>query len=157
MLTVAVPCRAAPCGSLPIVDLRQRISWRDRAPARLATGALWLGGFSLLGPAKLMGLLLAGSLLSPGLLWLDRHRPMACRSPIAAAAAPATPAAPAPEPLPRAVLAADLGLGESQLFRARHAAICTVHHDGDGRIVELAIPAPTLSLPRSSHDAHPVG
>ena len=46
---------------LPIVDLRHRLSQGQRLPARLGTGALWLGSAGLLGPAKLAGLLLTGS------------------------------------------------------------------------------------------------
>ncbi len=150
LAAATLPAATLPKTTAPIVDLRPRLPWQRRLPGRLGTAALWLGSCSLLGPAKLIGLLLAGSLLGPCLLLLERSRP--------AAASGQPPAAPAlSTSLPRAALAAQLGLPEHQLFRARHAAICTVHHDADGRIVELELPAavPPLSLP--SPDAHPVG
>lgn len=135
----------------PIIDLRSRLHWRQRLPGRFSTGVLWLGTFSLLGPLKLAGVLLAASLVAPPALLLQRGRRQPQLVPWVATARP-----PAAE-LPRAVVAAQLGLPESQLFRARHAAICTVHHDDQGRIVALALPCPAPVLMTSSSDAHPVG
>ncbi len=122
-------------------------------PGRLGTTCLWLGAFSLLGPAKLAGLLVAGSLIAPGLLCLDRSRRQPFQpTPQAAQELPTPPA-----PLPRAALAGRMGLSESQLFRARHASICTVHHNAEGRIVALEVPASALPAFFPSPDAHPVG
>ena len=39
----------------PILDLRPRLSWQKRLPARLGTAGLWLGSCWLLGPAKQIG------------------------------------------------------------------------------------------------------
>ncbi|MFN9643694.1 MAG: hypothetical protein ACK6BG_00905 [Cyanobacteriota bacterium] len=57
----------------PLIDRRARIRWSQRLPARLSTGALWLGSLSLLGPWKLLAVLLIGGLLVPTVLWLDRE------------------------------------------------------------------------------------
>lgn len=148
--------RSGPAQSLAasrILDLRSRLGWQRRLPARVGTGALWLGGLGLIGPLKLAGLLVTGSLLAPCLLLLDRGR----RQPMGL---------PAPGPihtpilelgLPRALQAADLGLEEAQLFRARHVSVCTVHHDAAGRILQLEVPSPQASVPARINDAHPVG
>lgn len=172
----------ASCGrgpAPPLIDQRQRLCWLRRLPARLGTGALWLGSCSLLGPAKLAVLLLAGGMVAPGLLWLDRQRSLEARLTTANPAASLAGAlrwreaglgsAPGsatriPEEawqgvagLERAALASQLGLPEAQLFRARHAALCMVHHDEQGRIVALELPTPALPLPLPRPDAHPVG
>lgn len=119
----------------------------------------------------------AGGMVAPGLLWLDRQRSLEARlttskaaaslagalhwreaglgsAPGSARGAPGE-AGPGAAGLERAALASELGLPEAQLFRARHAALCTVHHDEQGRIVALELPTPALPLP--SPDAHPVG
>jgi hypothetical protein len=108
---------------------------------------------SLLGPFKLMAVLLVGGLMVPSDLWLDREprnrrdgRPP--RSLMRAEAAPV---------LSRSILAAHLGLPESQLFRARHGRICTVHHDAEGWIMAIDLPLPPAVKPVASPDAHPVG
>jgi hypothetical protein len=136
-----------------ILDRRSLQGWQQRLPSRLGTGALWLGGLGLIGPLKLAGLVVTGSLLAPCLLLLDRGRRQS------EASAPVQPAllAAVDLGLPRALQAADLGLEESQLFRARHASVCTVHHDASGRILQLELPAPLAPLPVPSSDAHPVG
>lgn len=136
----------------PVLDLRQHQPWRCRLPGRLSTGALWLGGGVLLGPAKMVGIACAGVLLWPLALELDRPgrlRRAVTLQPAAASSAPA----PGPS---RRELAGRIGLPEAQLFRARHAAVCRVHHDADGRIVDLMIPVP-LPTAVVSADAHPVG
>jgi hypothetical protein len=138
---------------MPVVDLRERLSGGERLPARLGTGALWLGSIVLIGPLKLSGLLLVGSLVGPALLWIDRDR----RVPPGTGTTMAVMAQLPPEGLPRAVLADQLGVAESQLFRARHAAVCTVHHDAEGLIVGFVVPAPAAPLPLLTPDAHPVG
>ena len=135
----------------PVVDLRPQRPWRTRLPGRLSTTALWFGGALVLGPAKLMGAAVIGALLWPLALELDRPgrvRPGVGPQRIAAA----TPPPPGPS---RRELAGQLGLPESQLFRARHAAVCRVHHDADGRIVDLMVPVP-LPAAVVSTDAHPV-
>ena len=140
-------------GAAPLLDRRARQSWADRLPARFTTGALWLGSASLLGPAKLAGLLLVGGLLAPGLVWIDRRRPP--QQPLGATSftLPPLPAA----GLSRAAAAEQLQISETQLFRARHANLCTVHHDAQGRIVNVQVHPPALPLPLPSPDAHPVG
>ena len=138
----------------PIVDLRHRLSWSARIPARIGTGAMWMGSLTLLAPLKLAGLMLASSLVAPALLWQDRrHRDATATAPITAAWTTFTPDG-QPD---RATVAQDLGLSELQVFRARHASICTVHHDDAGCIVELVVPAPSIPAPLTSPDAHPVG
>lgn len=141
----------------PVIDLRPQLSWRRRLPGRLGTGALWLGSAALVGVPKLVGAVMVGSLLVPSLLLLDRKRP----GPQAGGRLTHARAPIASEGLSRPDAAAHLGLSESQLFRARHASLCTVHHDADGRIVALEVQQPPvvpvpLLLPSGPH-AHPVG
>jgi len=152
---------AAPAGRWPILDRRPHLPWRRRLPSRLSTAGLWLGSVTLIGPAKLAGLLLVPSLLMPAVLLLDQTRRQAQRQqaqlPLAA---PAVAMPPAMLPLsaqPRALVAAQLGVSEAQLFRARHASRCTVHHDSTGQIVALVVPCPPLGRSVPSPDAHPVG
>lgn len=145
--------------SPPIIDLRQRLGWRRRLPGRLGTGALWVGSLSLFGPFKLAGLLLVGGLLAPALTLVERRLERQSRQPLhrAPANGRVMPMGSATSILPRAQVAAELGLPETLLFRARHGAICTVHHGSDGSIVALDLPAPDLQPLPSSTDAHPVG
>lgn len=133
------------------MDRRCSLTWSQRLPARLGTAGLWVGAAVALGPAKLFGLACAGVVLAPMLL-LDRPRAAFLAS-VARAGQLALPS----RGLPRAALAAQVGLPELQLFRARHAAICCVHHDADGQIVALRVPSPREPFLISSHDAHPVG
>ena len=135
----------------PIVDLRRGLPWCRRLPARLGTAALWIGGSCLLGPFKLSALLLAAGLTAPVALWLDRDR----GSQDGRAVQVVEPRALVE--VPRVLMAAQLGLAESRLFRARHASICTVHHDGEGRIVALVLPCTEALPPLPTADAHPVG
>lgn len=142
-----------PGGQPPLIDRRSRLSWSQRVPARLGTSALWLGSLSLLGAPKVLALLLVAGVLVPWVLWVDR-KPRQDREGVAPQAH--VPLAPPPS-LPRSILAAQLGLPESQLFRARHGAICTVHHDADGQIVAIDLPSPPETQPHVPHNAHPVG
>lgn len=151
VVPVLNPLPVLAASRVPIVDQRRALGWSQQLPARLGTAGLWLGGALALGPAKLIGLAMAGVVLTP-LLLMDRHRAAA----VAAAACAGQLAAPG-RGLPRAALAAQAGLPELQLFRARHAAICSVHHDAEGRIVGLRVPAPAEPILISSPDAHPVG
>jgi len=122
-------------------------------PARLGTAALWAGSIGLVGPIKLAAVLVTGSLLAPCLLLLDRGRRRQRLPPRGVCA----PALVLPAGVTRSTEAARLGLKESQLFRARHASVCTVHHDASGRILHLEVPAPLAPVPVPSPDAHPVG
>ena len=140
-------------GHAPLVDLRSRQCWSERLPARIGTGALWVGSASLLGLPKLVGLLLVGSLITPGLLLLDRRRQP--QQPFTATSLSLLPLQAGG--LSRLEAAAQLRLSETQLFRARHASLCTVHHDAQGRIVNLEVHTPALPMPLPSPDAHPVG
>ena len=140
-------------GAAPLLDRRARQSWAERLPGRITTGALWLGSASLLGPPKLAGLLLVGGLLTPGLMWIDRRRPP--QQPLGATSHSLRPLPTAG--LSRAAAAAQLQISETQLFRARHANLCTVHHDDQGRIVNVEVHPPALPRPLPSPDAHPVG
>ncbi|MEI8251732.1 MAG: hypothetical protein WCF98_11225 [Synechococcus sp. ELA057] len=153
VLAFSPPCVPASGPATPILDRRHRLGWSERLPARLGTAALWAGSIGLLGPLKLAGVLVTGSVLVPFLLQLDRGRRQSLPSP----GSVQTPPLVLEAGLPRAVQAAELGLAEAQLFRARHASVCTVHHDAAGRIVDLEVPAPLAPVPVPSPDAHPVG
>jgi len=122
-------------------------------PARLGTAALWAGSIGLVGPLKLAAVFATASLLAPCLLLLDRGRRRELIEPRSICA----PALVLPAGVSRATEAARLGLKESQLFRARHASVCTVHHDRSGRILHLEVPAPLAPVPVANPDAHPVG
>lgn len=136
-------------GPAPIVDQRRSQGWIQQLPARVGTGGLWLSAGLALGPAKLIPLGIVGVVLAP-LLLLDRPRGGATPS-------MALPPAPMVRDLPRVTLAERLGLAEAQLFRGRHAAICSVYHDAEGRIVELRFPAPRPPFTSPTPDAHCVG
>ena len=145
--------------AVPIVDGRSSLSWRHRLPLRLGTAGLWLGATVALGPIKIAGVLLIGGVLVPSLLLLDRSQRSASSRSSAAWSGPTS------IPLtvlrsagvPRAALAAQAGLPEATLFRARHAVTCTVQHDPDGRMVALILPKQPLAIPLTRSDAHPVG
>ena len=145
--------------AVPIVDGRSSLSWRHRLPLRLGTAGLWLGATVALGPIKIAGVLLIGGVVVPSLLLLDRSQR---RFPTGSSAACSIPSSPPLTVLrsagvPRASLAAQAGLPEATLFRARHAVSCTVQHDADGRIVALIVPRQPVAIPLTRSDAHPVG
>ena len=146
-------------GPWPLLDQRRQLPLAQRLPARCSTTCLWLGSFSLIGVPKLLGLLLLSGLVAPAALLLDRSRRL--QPPAATMALSALPVDGVRVPaaaLPRAQVAARLGMPEAQLFRARHTRCCTVHHDDAGRIVALVLPQPpALRSTRPSADAHPVG
>ncbi len=154
----ATPPIARPPGSAPrgvdlILDHRRGRPWRHGLPQRLITAGAWGGTAWLLGPLALKGLLVAGLGGALGLPLLERH--LAQRS--AAAGLGVSAAPPPPGELPRQQLAEAFGLPEVELFRARHARICRVEHDGEGRIRAISLPGPCLSLAHPHRDAHPVG
>ena len=113
--------------------------------SRLGTIALWVGWLSLLGPLKLAGLMAASALVLPGALALDGLRRQRAETPVRLQPAPA--AATLPWELPRGELAERFCLTEMALFQARHARVCTVVIDGQGRIEELRLPAAATSEP----------
>lgn len=132
----------------PVIDLRHGGAWHQQIGSEVGTVALWvLAGKGVVASA---GVALAKPLLLPllggGLLWrwlLSRHRaPQHGR-----VAQPQSRPALAPQPL------------TISLFRAQHAAICTVHHDGEGQITAIdcrqraAAGANTVV----ERHAHPVG
>ena len=143
----------------PIVDLRPHLPWRRRWRSRVSTGAVWLGTLSLVGPLKIAGVILATSLVAPPVLLLERARRQQQDRTVSVLVRPAAGLAGLvrSEGLPRALVAERLGLPEAQLFRARHAAICTVHHDDGGSIVGLEWPCPAPVALVGRADAHPVG
>jgi len=124
------------------------MGWRRRLPARLGTSALW-------------GLVLV--LLLPGLAWAaagtglavplvlrllsQRPRPQRSQDPLLLS--PAQPLVPSQDPQ-RQQLAEAFGIHEASLFRARHAQICTVHHDDQGEIVAFSLPAQIESARQDS-------
>lgn len=135
----------------PILDLRPSQAGPRRWTGRLLTLALWAGAASLMGAPLSAGLAL-GAL--PVLFQARRRRGL----PLVAALPPAVP-----EDLPRQALAEAFGLGETSLFRARHARLSTVHFNAEGSIVTIdcaPLPGPLdrqRSPLRSDHHAHPVG
>lgn len=131
---------------IPIQDLRHRQARRVLWSAQLLTLALWGGAAALLGAplARVMPRLALASAIGLPLLVLPGRRQSQLRL------------APLADPERRTVAQA-FGQDESDLFRARHARRCTVHHDGAGSIVALQLPEPPLARLQPDRDAHPVG
>ena len=141
----------------PTLDQRRQQSWLQQLPSRLSTSLAWLGAAALLGPIKLPVVLIAGSLIAPILVVDERCRRRPAQRQVSPSCDWAAQISWLADPLERSVSAQQMTLTESQLFRARHASVCTVHHDDVGSIValELALPSPLPSIRQA--DAHPVG
>ena len=130
----------------PILDLRASRHRPSRQAAQLLTLALWGGSLSLLAAPLgriLPRLVLAGAVGIP-LVAVGGRRDAQLRLP------------PLADP-ERHTMAQAFGLEEAELFRARHARQCTVHHDGEGRITALQLPEPPPARLQPDRDAHPVG
>ena len=131
---------------IPILDLRHRQPGWARWSAPLLTLALWGGAAALLSAplARILPrLALAGAIGLPLMVLPDRRQSQPRLAPLAD-----------PE---RHTVAQAFGLDEADLFRARHARCCTVHHDGAGSIVALQLPEPPPARLQPDRDAHPVG
>ncbi len=120
-----------------IVDGRRQLGWRKRLPARLGTTALW-GVLVVLLHGMALAAVGAG-VATPLLLRLLLPRPRAAKPEAPVLLSPAQPLAPSEDPQ-RQRLAEAFGISEAALFRARHAQICTVHHDDQGEIVAFSLP-----------------
>ena len=130
----------------PILDLRASRRQPARQAIQLLTLALWGGSITLLAAPLgriLPRLVLAGAVGMP-LVAMGGRRDAQLRLPSLAD----------PE---RHTNAQAFGLVEADLFRARHARQCTVHHDGEGRITALQLPDPSPARLQPDRDAHPVG
>jgi len=130
----------------PILDLSASRRQPARQAIQLLTLALWGGSLSLLAAPLgriLPRLVLAGAVGMP-LVAMGGRRHAQLRLPSLAD----------PE---RHTIAQAFGLVEADLFRARHARQCTVHHDGEGRITALQLPEPPPACLQPDRDAHPVG
>jgi len=143
-----------------ILDCRRQLGWRQRLPARLGTSALWGGLVLLVLPGMAWAAVGAGVAL-PLLLRLMSQRPRAGKAEAPVLLSPGQSLAPSQDPQ-RQLLAEAFGISEASLFRARHAQICTVHHDGQGEIVAFSLPtldATSLSEnnPFGENHAHSVG
>jgi hypothetical protein len=122
-----------------ILDWRAQMGWRRRLPARLGTSALWGLVLVLLLPGLAWAAAGAG-LAVPLMLRLLSQRPRANKAQDPLLLSPAQPLVPTQDPQ-RQQLAEAFGIHEASLFRARHAQICTVHHDDQGEIVAFSLPA----------------
>lgn len=136
----------------PILDLRDRQGSRRLWSGRFLTLGLWGGGAWLMGVPVTLGLALVAL---PVLM-----RPRGGGSGVLPREGGAVVQE---EDLPRQALAEVFGLGESTLFRARHARSNTIHHNEQGDIVAIDSREPGASLrvlgprPRIGRHAHPVG
>ncbi len=144
-----------------ILDRRRGLGWHHGLPQRLVTAGAWGGTGWLLGPLALKGLLIASLGGALGLPLLERMltRRGVPASPLVPSRVGTTATAnpqPWPGGLPRLQLAEAFGLPEVDLFRARHARICTVDHDDEGRIRAIRLPGPCLPQAHPDRDAHPV-
>jgi len=145
-----VPTAADPGdGAGWILDWRAQMGWRRRLPARLGTSALWGLVMVLLLPGLAWAAAGAG-LAVPLVLRLLTQQPRANKAQNLSLLGPAKPLDPSQDPQ-RQQMAEAFGIQEASLFRARHAQICTVHHDDHGEIVAFSLPAQIDSaLPDSS-------
>lgn len=159
-----LPCALNPA-PVPIIDLRGRHSWLRRLPARAATLGLWGTALALVGPVLItpvlakaaMGVGVSGLVGGPLVRRLGprlRRRPAADRQATPEEANP--PEADTADPS-RHRLAQEFGMSEVLLFRARHGQVCTLHHDGEGRIVAIDLPEADRTSACTDRDAHPVG
>lgn len=143
----------------PIIDLRDDQPRHRRLPAELATLGLW-GAWGLLlgGGAAPLALVSLAGLWRFGSSHLRRSAPAVVASVTRSNWSQSAPLALSSIDRGRAALADHFGWREVDLFRAQHAAICTLHHDTDGAIVKfecrerLDLGAP---VSRRCH-AHPV-
>ena len=153
--------------SAPLLDLRKSRSWGHQLPAELATLSLWgLGAKTLLGAAAVPALapLLGLVLLCRSGQGLGRRRGSLATAAMATVPLPQaqlfrTGGSPCfvADDRSRRQLAEHFGLAEVLLFRGQHASICTLHHDDDGRIVDLVyLQQPQLAPLRDRH-AHSIG
>jgi hypothetical protein len=148
----------------PVIDLRHGEAWHRQIGSEVGTVSLWvLVGKGVVAAA---GVALAKPLLLPlvggGLLgrWLLSRQ----RRPRDGRLAP-PPARPAGEPQPLTIASSPRrdsgrhGLNGASLFRAQHAAICTVHHDGAGQITAIQCRQRGADGPTTvgERHAHPVG
>ena len=152
----------------PVIDLRQARGWRGQLGSEAGTVALWTlaAKAAMAGAGVALAKPMLWPLLGGGLLWRWGHHRR--RRPLGLPQAVAGPPEPVAPPLPLTVSIPDashgaragrFGLDGASLFRAQHAAICTVHHDERGQITaircrpRIAVGQPTID----ERDAHPVG
>ena len=161
LLRLPAPKRLEPVGlgsaladSNLIVDGRSAMGWGQRLPARLGTSALW--GFTLLLLLPGLPWVVAGTGVAlPLVLQLLAKAPRQLRQADPGLLAPPQPLAPSQDP-ERRELAEAFGISEATLFRARHAQICTVHHDDNGVIVAFSLPCHNAPSAVVERHAHPV-
>lgn len=115
---------ATPVSFQPILDLRPRRSAGGLA-LRSATVVLW-GGALLLLAAPALRLLPRLALTAAAVPLVVRPRRRRRNPPLQLCA-----------DSERGAVAQSLGISEADLFRARHAPRCTVHHDAAGQILAL--------------------
>lgn len=122
----------APARFLPILDLRRERSGEGRGSRGFAALALNGVTLGLWGGAALL-------LAAPALRLLPRLALAATAVPLVVR--PRRRRRPAQiQPCPdseRGAVALSLGISEADLFRARHARHCIVHHDTTGQIVAV--------------------
>ena len=161
LLQIPAPARLGPVGlgsaladSGLIIDGRSAMGWGQRLPARLGTSALW--GFTLLLLLPGLPWVVAGTGVAlPLVLQLLAKAPRQRKQADPGLLAPPPPLAPSQDP-ERRQLAEAFGISEATLFRARHAQICTVHHDDNGVIVAFSLPCPNAPSAVVERHAHPV-
>ena len=130
------------------------MGWGQRLPGRVGTSALW--GFTLLLLLPGLPWVVAGTWVAlPLVLQLFAKAPRQLNQADLALLAHPQPLAPCQDPA-RRQLAEAFGISEATLFRARHAQICTVHHDDNGVIVAFALPCPNAPSAVVERYAHPV-
>jgi len=146
----------------PVIDLRQAGDWRRQVGSEAGTVALWALATkaAMAGAGLALAKPLVWPLLGGGLLWRwHRNRQ---RQPLGLHQPNVAPPPPEAAPLSLTVGIAGpgrFGLDGASLFRAQHAAICTVQHDDQGQITAIRC-RPRTAMDQSTadeRDAHPVG
>lgn len=153
----------------PVIDLRHARGWRRQLGSEAGTVALWTlaAKAAMAGAGIAIAKPLLWPLLGGGLLWRwgrsrRRRRPLGLQQPVVGLPPTVAPPLPLTVSIPDAchgARAGRFGLDGASLFRAQHAAICTVEHDERGQITaircrpRIAMGQPTID----ERDAHPVG
>jgi len=143
-----------------IIDVRNRLSWRQRFAWDASTAALWGGWLWLWAPLLKTGIRLASlgielpqwvpTLLpagSPGSLPLSIVALAGTSGTLMALNKLNARRPQADDALPVAEYAKHFQVPENLIEAGRNAAICVVHHDAEGRIagIECRTPAPAVA------------
>jgi poly-beta-1,6-N-acetyl-D-glucosamine biosynthesis protein PgaD len=137
----------------PIINARHQLRWQRRLVSDASTALLWAGWLWLCRPAvfaltRLLGLALG--LKHPATRLLTSDAPVSVEGTVLALAGTAgllllwnrLSAQPALRPQTTVLpdYAGHFGIDTQTIVAGRHSAVCTVHHDEQGRITRIELP-----------------